>query len=442
MLSNRRLRRRLKPRIEGLESRQLLESSGLGDALTGGREVAFLPEVPRHDALIHATEARVRHGVDGSGLTAAIIDTGVDFDHPSLSIGGGWRVGIDFVGHGFEVIPDAEALRHGTAVAGLLAAADPNRPGVAPGANLIGLRVFDHQGQGDFDAIGNALQWVIDHHETFHVTVVNVSIVDGRNYRPTQLPSGEAVDRIGALVRQLRDLRIPVVAASGNRFDGRQGMGFLAILEETVSVTATDVADRPLSSAQRLGQAVGGPLATDLAAPGSGLLAPAGAFGHSAVEGTSFAAPLVSGAILLLQELYKSRFGILPPVDELVGWLRDGAEPVPDPATGIFLNRLNIARSALLLPDPFLVAEPPPAITLPALPTPKRVITPPVLGSRLQARAAALRALRGPAPVARNLPTRPALPFSQDRPAPIPVSPVARWQALRATRPRPISPGA
>ena len=55
---------------------------------------------------------------------------------------------------------------------------------------------------------------------------------------------------------------------------------------------------------------------TDLAAPGQGLTAPTGDSGYSTVQGTSFATPLVTGAVVLLQQIYEQRFGRCPP------WIR------------------------------------------------------------------------------------------------------------------------
>ncbi len=128
-------------------------------------------------------------------------------------------------------------------------------------------------------------------------------------------------------------------------------MGYLAVLPATISVTATDQQNHLVSDAQRLGGSQGGASATDLAAPGSGLLAPSDNGGYAHVEGTSFAAPLVTGSILLLQQIYESRFGQLPSVSDLEGWLKAGSDPVQDPATGLTFDRLDVARSAALIPN-------------------------------------------------------------------------------------------
>ena len=91
---------------------------------------------------------------------------------------------------------------------------------------------------------------------------------------------------------------------------------------------------------------------TDVAAPGAGFVAPSGDSGYSSVDGTSFATPLVSGAVVLLQQIYQGRFGTLPTVAQVTGWLEQGADPIYDPVTGLTIGRLDIPKAAGLIPSP------------------------------------------------------------------------------------------
>lgn len=370
-------RRPRRTALESLEPRQLLSIAQIYN--------------PSYDQLIRAAEVRSLYLVDGSNLSAAVIDTGIDYTHPAL--GGGYGPGFKVSG-GYDLAmkdadPRAESWSHGTLVAGLIGSSAPEASGVAPGANLIALRVFGNDNHGDFDRIADALQWVVDHHDKYAISVVNLSISDNGNHTRDRFTyDGNIGQRIAGLVAQLAKLRIPVVTAAGNSFKGQQGMGFTAILPGTISVTASDPSDRLWNDAQRLGQSVGGASATDLAAPGVALRTTGENGSTQTVEGTSFAAPLVTGAILLLQQIHRARFGILPTVEEIDGWLKRGADALQDSATGLTLGRLNLRKSAALVPMPperppsvvTIVHETPPPVSLtqPITPATTPNPTPPV----------------------------------------------------------------
>lgn len=325
--ANARLAPALRPGVEGLEGRLLLAS----------------------DSGAAATRARFK--VDGAGLAAAVIDTGVNYRHEAL--GGGYgpgykvKAGYDFAdGHD---TPDATTWQHGTAVAGLIASTDPARKGVAPGADIVSLRVFGDDNQGSYARIADALQWVVEHHDEDNITVVNVSISDGGNYSQNLFArDGADGQRVTEQIAALDALNIPVVTAAGNNYAGAQGMGFPAVVADTISVAALDGSNRLAADAQRLGKAGGGPSST-IAAPGTRLVAPVEGDGFATVDGSSFAAAEVSGAILLLQQVYQSRFHALPTVANLTTWLKAGSSPIPGTSASL-PGRLDIAKAAALIP--------------------------------------------------------------------------------------------
>ena len=391
------------PGLESLEGRRLLSQGGAAPAPASG---AFLKGdgTVDFDGIIGASAARLRFGVDGSGQSVAVIDTGVDYRNPMLGGAQGPKVieGADFTGSPNGILP---TWQHGTGVAGLVAS--PSL-GVAPGASIVPLRVFGDNNQGSFDNIATALEWVAQHHSETNITAVNLSVSDGGNYLSDLFTrDGGVGQRITHDVQSLDDLDIPVVIASGNNFDGKsQGQGFASIIPEAISVTATDESDghatdstdRLASNAQRLGKAKGGIYATKIAAPGVGIVAPSGEKGTATEDGTSFAAPQVTGTIVLLQQMYQAAYHRLPSVATLTQLLQDGADVIHDGVTGIKIGRLDTLRSLTLLdrqihppgskaeaptapeivaqalapPTPIIVAQTlaPPAVTPPPAATP------------------------------------------------------------------------
>nr|XP_036577467.1 subtilisin-like protease [Colletotrichum truncatum]KAF6784438.1 subtilisin-like protease [Colletotrichum truncatum] len=103
-------------------------------------------------------------GHSGKGVVVAIIDTGIDYNHPSLGggFGAGFKVegGYDLVGDDYEVggeyVPDDDPMDcagHGTHVAGIVASSHKDLPGVAPDARLRIYKVFGCGGSSMEDVI-------------------------------------------------------------------------------------------------------------------------------------------------------------------------------------------------------------------------------------------------------------------------------------------------
>ena len=329
------------------------------------------------DPIVGAAAARQEYDVYGTGMTVAVIDTGVDYNNPAL--GGGFGPGAKVIaGYDFATnTPDpmATSSQHGTAVAGLIGSDDPNNLGVAPGVNIVALRVTGSDNTASLSSIASALQWVVNNHSQYNISVVNMSLSDGGNNAQNWFAQDGGVgEQITNLIGQLQAMNIPVVSATGNSFTGQQGEGFTAIVAGVISVTATDTSDHLLPDAQRLGSVTGMGTMTDLAAPGEGMVAPTGDSGYSSVEGTSFATPLVTGAVVLLQQIYQARFGTFPTVNQVTQWLEQGSDPIYDPVTGLTIGRLDIPKAAALIPSATsspaaTTASAPVTVSIPALQT-------------------------------------------------------------------------
>ena len=383
-------RRQRRPDLESLEVRTLLSltasqpTHALGPVVPAGSSSNASPSPSTgtpFDTIVGASVARATYHVDGTGSTVAVIDTGVNYNNEAFG-GGGFGAGHKVVaGYDFAdgtADPIATSLQHGTSVAGLIASSDPSDPGIAPGADIVALRVFDNNNQADFSKVGDALQWVIDNHTQYNITDVNISIADGNNYTQNWYASDGAVgQRITSLIGTLDSLNIPVVAASGNSYNGQQGQSFPAIVPDTISVTSTTASDQLASNAQRLDAATGGASATVIAAPGENVEAPADGNNFDLATGTSFAAPMVSGAVVLMQQVYQSRFGQLPTVDQLKTWLQAGSDPVSD-GSGFTIGRLDIPKAIAQIPGPAQQTPTPPVTTPAPAPTtaPAPVATP------------------------------------------------------------------
>jgi serine protease AprX len=153
-------------------------------------------------------------GFDGSGVTVAVLDSGIEPDMNDLKSGGGRRVilSLDFTGQGVTGDP----FGHGTHVAGIVAGngdaslrAGFNFAGVAPGANLVNFRVLDGSGHGFLSNVIAAIDQAVSSSAYYHIRVVNLSLAAPpvESYRDD--PLCHAVDRaaLAGLV---------VVAAGGN----------------------------------------------------------------------------------------------------------------------------------------------------------------------------------------------------------------------------------
>ena len=297
-------------------------------------------------AFIRAGKARSEFRVSGRGLAVAVLDTGINAAHVDFAEGKDILAVRNFTGTG-KAADANDGNGHGTNVSGIVAANRQNK-GIAPDAKIVALKVLDDKGAGNFRSVEQALAWVLKNHKTHDITVVNVSLGDSLNYSTDSFKSGGVRDRIRKQVAKLRKQRIPVVVAAGNDFfkhKSKQGMGFPAIIRETISVGAvydadigpakyksgaaakTTAAGRLTPFSQRLSPGkLASPNRTDIFAPGAPLTSSGtnGKTGQSIMHGTSQAAPVTSGVILLIQQLHKRALGELPKVDQIERWLRLG----------------------------------------------------------------------------------------------------------------------
>lgn len=256
------------------------------------------------DGTMHAISQSVPWGVDRvdadvahtsldipDGADVAIIDTGIDSDHPDLQ---------DNLGEGHAVVDCGEGLTcllngglllgssssnecnqpwdddhdHGTHVAGTVGAVDNDQivVGVATGVQLHGVKVLNCQGMGSFSDVARGLEVVGEK----QWDVANMSL------------GGERSEAVKDAVEFAAERGVTMVAAAGNSGPCTDCVGYPAGFEEVIAVSATDENDN-LAGYSSQGPEV------DIAAPGSDVTSTVPG-GTATFSGTSMASPHVAGA--------------------------------------------------------------------------------------------------------------------------------------------------
>jgi hypothetical protein len=297
----------------------------------------FQSHLVQSSELININVARSTFGYRGNGYSVAVLDTGVDYSHPAL--GGGWGnkviAGWDFFNNDGDPMDDNG---HGTHVAGIIAGDHDTYKGIAPEANIVALKVLGSDGWGTFSMVLRALEWVIDNHETYNIVSVNMSLGSGSyNVNPSTY--------LEDILQLLKERGITVVAASGNAFydfNSVPGLAYPAISPRTVSVGAVyDASVGPIlwaggaidfsTEADRITSFTQRSAHLDLMAPGALLTSTIRNGQWGTFGGTSMAAPLVAGAVLLAREMLESlgQSEIASP-DEIISLLKATASVVTD----------------------------------------------------------------------------------------------------------------
>jgi subtilisin family serine protease len=288
-------------------SRLAANPSGLLRASTALTQSVYLPQLMRcypllttdpsfgsqgDMAVMNADDAwHACPAILGAGVTIAIIDTGVDLDHPDLAAN--LLAGYDFVT--YDSVPE-DGNGHGTNVAGIAAAAlnGIGVSGVAPSAKILPVRVLDDEGSGYTSDVADGVTYSAD-----RAQVINLSL--GSVYPNTTLQNAinYAVNTKGRLV----------VAAAGNCGDGyylyngcsyQSQPSYPGAYSNVLAVAATTNADARASFSTQ-GDYV------DVAAPGyqiyNTFIPP---YSYKGVSGTSQAAPHVAGLAALIWSKYPS----------------------------------------------------------------------------------------------------------------------------------------
>ncbi|MEJ2208782.1 MAG: S8 family serine peptidase, partial [Anaerolineae bacterium] len=262
------------------------------------------PALPWNVSQVGADRVWNSFEIDGGGVTVAIMDTGVDWQHPALQAQyRGYKPGGLTVHEGNWFCTTSEAAAypvdgygHGTHVAGtVLGRAVGGQPaiGVAPGAQWIAVKTLNDAGWGYDSWIHAAFEWLL---APAGNPALAPDVVNGSWGKA----NGES-DVFRADLQALRAAGIVPVFAAGNGGPEPETMGSPASYPEAIAVGASNDLDQVLDFSSR-GPSFWGEVKPEVVAPGLDILSslPGGTYATS--YGTSMAAPHVSGlAALLLQ---------------------------------------------------------------------------------------------------------------------------------------------
>jgi major intracellular serine protease len=227
----------------------------------------------------------------GSGIVVAILDTGIDRNHPDLK--GNIIGGRNFTNEG-SVDDFSDGNGHGTHVAGTIAA-NGSISGVAPEAKLLIGKVLGSDGSGTNRGITKAIKWAADWtgKNGEKVRVINMSL-GGRYSDPDQYRAILYAVSKGILV----------VVASGNEGDRREDTfeyGYPALYNECITVAACD-------ENKKLAYFSNNHLQVDIIAAGIDVLSTYPKSQYARLSGTSMATPHIAGMIALIIKIGEKQF--------------------------------------------------------------------------------------------------------------------------------------
>ena len=160
-------------------------------------------------------------GFTGAGVNVAVLDTGIDTDHPDLA----GRLLVQKCFTKGSCPPDntdtgdsaEDGNGHGTHIAGIIAGQGQIAPtGIAPGAGLVAVRVMGSNGSGYTSDVIAAIDWIVAHQDELKVKVINLSLGGGA-YSGTCDDADANTQLYAKAVQAANQAGITVFAASGNQ---------------------------------------------------------------------------------------------------------------------------------------------------------------------------------------------------------------------------------
>ncbi|MBD8027295.1 S8 family peptidase [Ureibacillus sp. Re31] len=233
----------------------------------------------------------------GEGIVVAVIDTGIETDHPDLKdqIIDGRNFTSDYDGEP-TIFEDNNG--HGTHVSGTIAASLNNDGvvGVAPKAKILSLKALTGDGSGEYEWIINAINYAVEWRgpQDERVRVISMS-----------LGGPEDVPELHEAIKKAVSQNVSVVVAAGNEGDNSEDTfeySYPGKYNEVIQVGAVDH-NLTLAPFTNNNEEI------DLVAPGVEVVSTYPGKKYASLSGTSMATPHIAGAIALLINLSEKEFG-------------------------------------------------------------------------------------------------------------------------------------
>jgi subtilisin family serine protease len=283
-------------------------------------------------------------GIDGRGVSVVVIDTGIDLNHPFFGPdtnfnGVDERIVFSFDFSGANDGDASDTNGHGSNVASIIGSQDATFTGMAPGVNIIALKVFpDNSGFASSTDIFEAVNWVVANAAAYKVVAVNMSLGQGDNLNiatNSLYHSGFAALNAG---------NVAVVVASGNSYHAYQTQGVSSPSADSSAWSVGAVWDRDAGSwnwSDGASDFTTGPdritsfsqrsaSLTTIFAPGGAITGANQSGGTVTFSGTSQATPHIAGLVADMQELALQVSGHLMSVASLRSTMISSAASIID----------------------------------------------------------------------------------------------------------------
>lgn len=223
----------------------------------------------------------------GEGVKVAVLDTGVDLDHPDLAKN--LLPGMNFVD---PKRPPNDDNQHGTHVAGIIAAENNEigMVGVAPEAKIVPVKVLDRNGNGNLVNVAKGIRWAVDEAKADLICM--------------SLGSPNPVQEVRKAIQHAQSKGVVCFVAAGNAGKTRQ-LFYPAEYPETVAIGSIDE-NFGRSGFSNTGESL------DFMAPGGRIFSTVPDNWYAILSGTSMAAPFATGVAALVLSYLRRKGAVAP----------------------------------------------------------------------------------------------------------------------------------